>query len=155
MKKGLFHFIIFMMLVYLFNKYIHYFYFRELLPADLFRKPYKTLTSTEVSIWLFMLTWGIPGVLVCLFMKGTNFVQRVNKNWGVTLVGIVIFINVFFVSKSPIIFIGALIGGEVGAWYALFIIKFHQQYLMFPLGFALLVGTVKIFLTLKPSQITP
>jgi len=144
-----------MMLVYLFNKYIHYFYFRDFLPADLFRRPYKDLTSIEVNIWVFMLTWVIPGVFVGLFMRGTNFVLRVKRNWGVNLVCVVVFINIFFAFvKYPLFYLTSQIEGG-GATYVVFsYMAIFQSYLKFPLGLALLLGTVKIFLTLQPSRIT-
>jgi len=155
-KKGLLYFVIFMVLVYFFNKHLNYVSFRGMLPPDLFSRKPKDMTSMEVSSWIFILKWVIPGFVVISFMRITNFAQRVNYNWGVIAVSVVVFIQVsLMIIKPSIYYLASQVQGGGVTLVAMNYFRILQSYISIPLKLLLLAGTLKIFLTLKPVEKTP
>jgi hypothetical protein len=145
-----------MVLLYFFNKHINYLAFKAFLPTGLLRPPYKGFTPTEVSSWMFILKWLIPGIVVITFMKVTNFAQRVNYNWGVIAVSIVVFIKVSLMIIQPTIYyLVSQVQGGGASYVSSNFFRIIHTYLNIPLRLLLLAGTLKIFLTLKPVENTP
>ena len=143
MKRGITFFIILVALVYFFNAYVSYFQFRIFLPKDLFIYPPDEMSRTEAATWKFILRWIIPSIIVFVFMNIAKFHKRVTINWGIILVGIVVFVSL---SKLPIVYLSTFVPGG-GFTFA---IKALLGYLSLPSSIALLVGTIKIFMSLKP-----
>ena len=143
MKYFIKYITIFLVLIWFFNGYISYFQFQSVLPRDLFSYPYKYLTATEVNMWKFGLRWVIPGIIVLTFMYFSKFPERVSTNWGLYLVGVIAFI---FLTRIFVLYLSTLVQGG-GATYA---VSYLSSYLSIPTSIGLLVGTLKIFISLKP-----
>lgn len=143
MKRNLVNFSIFISLLFLFSSYLSYYQFEFILPRDLFRYPYSDLSKTEVDILKFTLKWLVPGVIVILFMWRTKIHNRVTNNWGIIILNITIII---FLVRFPIFYLASLVPGGG----ALFVSKIYLSYLNILINIGLLIGTLKIFLTLQP-----
>lgn len=143
MKRIFIYFSIWFALIYFINGYVSYFQFSYILPDDLFRYPYKELTRAEVAMWKFVLQWAIPSLLSALFIYFSKFNQRVVFNWGIVLVGAVTLVTL---CRFPLFYLAAQVPGGG----ALFVLKGLWSYSALPTSIALLLGTSKIFLSLKP-----
>jgi hypothetical protein len=152
MKKGIFNFVIFMMFLYLINRYISYYQLEFILPQDLFRYPYRDMAATEVTLWKFSLKWIVPGIIVFYLMWLTKISNNIPYTWGMTLVGIAIFINIIFsFVKAFLLYLAAQSPGggmlfAVGKYLNLF-----EIYSSFPLGLVLVIGTLKVLISIKPD----
>jgi predicted permease len=144
-KRSITLFVVFLALVYFLNSYISYFHFRFLLPYDLFRYPYSELSGTEVATWKFIVGWVIPSAIVLIFMYLTKFSKRVTSNWGTVLLAVAVFIPLI---KLFILYFASFVPGGGFA----FVMSTLLSYLSLPTNIALLVGTLKMFMSLKPTS---
>jgi len=148
MKRIFTTFSIFIALIYLLNSYISYYYFEFALPSDLFRYPYRELSKDEVVAWKFALQWVIPGAIVLMFMWATRIHNRATRSWAVIVLNITVFI---ILARIPVLYLASQVQGG-GASFAA---KAYLSYMNIPVKIGLLVGTLGLFITLRPLDRTP
>jgi hypothetical protein len=109
--------------------------------------PYNILLhagQNELRVIKFVLSLAIPVTVSCLFVFKSNLVQRLSSNWGYRMFVAAV---VFYILRYLVLLLSTLVEGG-GATFA---VGYLLQYIAAPIQIALVVGALKMLVTLKPS----
>ena len=121
----------------------------KIIPISYLGIPSSEITSYQYFATVFTCNWILPIILSSIFVFNANIHKRYTTNYGTKLISIAVSISIIF-SLIPF-FVMFYIHSYIGAIYLTYFAGFIN-YLGLPLRIMMIVGVVKLFLSLKPAQ---
>ena len=129
---------------YLFNLQNELFVLR-LLPLELYQYPQSRFTKHEMLAFKLILGWLIPILIATIFIFKAQIHKRLTLNYGFTLIAIAV---VIFLLRLIVLYLTTFIQGGG----ATFVTAYYFGYIALPLKLMLVIGSLKLLMTLKPMQ---